>query len=94
MAIRVAVTLGLGQDQLLWQLWPSHAPTPVRPKFVPGGQSAGFGAVSQSLKGCTQLQHSLYSAPGRRTVLMHKVVCTLDSVLFKAVFKNYSLMEK
>jgi len=24
---------------------------------------------------------------------MHKVVCTLDSVLFKAVFKNYSLME-
>jgi len=24
---------------------------------------------------------------------MRKVVCTLDSVLFKAVFKNYSLME-
>jgi len=54
----------MGQDQLLGKIVTMACFDSGSHEFVPRAQSAGFGAVSQSLKGCTQLQHSLYSAPG------------------------------
>ena len=78
----------MGQDQLLGKIVTMACFDSGSHEFVPRAQSAGFGAVSQSLKGCNQVQHSLYLAPGRRTALMRKAICTLDSVLLKAVFKT------